>query len=407
MENIAGPPVVGENFHGRERKVESLWQLLQQHDILLLGPRRIGKTSVARTLAARAEHEGWRYFEINVASCRNEREVVEKLVAAVHEHARSQTARTLGSIRNAVAELAGRVKRIAIPGGPSVDLEGTSPEPWDQVASAALQILADSGEQWLAYVDELPIFLFQLIREDPVHGVGRTRRFLDWFRNDVRGLRQGRHLHWLITGSVGLDTLVQQHKMSDTINSLKHETLPPFTDPEALGLLRKLSASYALALTDSHCRFLLDRIRWPQPYYLQLAFNNLRELLTGSDTQLDEIAIDKAVQNMLAPSQDNDFHHWKQRLETQLAPDQEAHATAMLKVAAAQPEGTRVESLLACLASRLPATNEDDIERVFITLRDILIRDAYWLPEDGPDGIRRYRFQLEPLRAWWKRQHAL
>ena len=42
----------------------------------------------------------------------------------------------------------------------------------------------------------------------------------------------------------------------------------------------------------------------------------------------------------------------------------------------------------------------------FRRLRDILLRDAYWLVDDS-SGTRHYRFALEPLRRWWNRRNSL
>lgn len=39
-------------------------------------------------------------------------------------------------------------------------------------------------------------------------------------------------------------------------------------------------------------------------------------------------------------------------------------------------------------------------------LRDILLRDAYWQPDDSTGG-RHYHFPLEPLRRWWLRRNSL
>ena len=48
MDNIAGSPVEGKNFFGRNDIAQRLREILDHDDILLLGPRRIGKTSLAR-----------------------------------------------------------------------------------------------------------------------------------------------------------------------------------------------------------------------------------------------------------------------------------------------------------------------------------------------------------------------
>ena len=50
MDNISGPPVEGPNFFGRKAEIDWLRETFEHHDVLLLGPRRIGKTSVARAV---------------------------------------------------------------------------------------------------------------------------------------------------------------------------------------------------------------------------------------------------------------------------------------------------------------------------------------------------------------------
>jgi hypothetical protein len=78
----------------------------------------------------------------------------------------------------------------------------------------------------------------------------------------------------------------------------------------------------------------------------------------------------------------------------------------MLSLVAQTQEGARPETLLAMLEERMPNTPQEDVRAVFINLRDVLERDAYWLPSTD-SGNRRYRFRLEPLRRWWLRRNTL
>jgi hypothetical protein len=55
LQNIVGSPVEGTDFFGREAAIRSFWDLLSNHDILLLGPQWIGKTSLARRLMVEAK----------------------------------------------------------------------------------------------------------------------------------------------------------------------------------------------------------------------------------------------------------------------------------------------------------------------------------------------------------------
>jgi uncharacterized protein len=409
MDNIAGPPVEGENFFGRASEVIRFVELLQQHDVLLLGARRIGKTSIARAILktvgdAEAIADAWLGIEVNVASCTDEKAFVKKLARAVELNTQSTFQNQLGSVKTWLAQQFGRIDAVEV-SGVSINLGASDAGDWTQLANQTLARMGEASGRWLIYIDELPIFLYAILKADPNSGVQRVRRFLDWFRNDVRALPACGKIRWLVTGSIGLDTLAQREGMADTINSLKHEMLAPFDVTEALAMLRKLAHRYQFDLSDAHLQALIDAVHWPQPYYLQLVFHHLRrfagEHSGRSMPQLIDNAIDAAVQ----PGSDNDFHHWEQRLLVQLGAVDAAHAQAMLTLTSQSQAGYRAESLLAALQARMPDDNEDVQRAKFIMLRDILLRDAYWTRTES-DG-RRYIFRLELLRRWWHRRWQL
>lgn len=399
MQNIAGSPVEGTDFFGREKAIRSFWDRLGNDDILLLGPRRIGKTSLARRLMVEARRNEWRAIEVNVASCIDERAFVDKFTKEIKNAAGSWTI----GLRDGVSGLIDRVSRVRLPGDLGVDLAAKQ-ETWEIVASDTLRLLADQPGQTMIYIDELPIFLFNMLRYDSKTGEERVRRFLDWFRNDARGMARGKCLHWLISGSVGLDTLVQNHGMADTINSLRQQALEPYGHDEALTFLERLAQSYELPFTLDDCERLVSAIGWPQPYYLQLAFQNIRAM--RQDDQPIADVIDAAVACLIQPGEDNDFHHWDERLRLQLDQSDAELAIVLLKCSCRNPSGATATALFAEAQQHLPALNENQQEYRFIRLRDVLLRDAYWILDES-SGTRRYRFLLEPLRRWWLRRYTL
>jgi hypothetical protein len=410
MDNIAGSPVEGDDFYGREDDLARLREILNHDDILLLGPRRIGKTSIARAVMAAVRAEGWRAIETNVASCQDERAFLDKLESALSAELNSLAAKATGVIGDAFAALGKRIKsvRVSIPGGGGIDMgmAESNADDWTKIANDLLQLIAKANERWLIYIDELPIMLFNILRNDPQNGVQRVRRFLDWFRNDVRAMPDVRTVRWLVSGSVGLDTLVQQHGMADTINSMKHATLEAFSDDVATRMLCKLADRYELAFTQADARNLVAAVLWPQPYYLQLAFHHLRSMMKQGSIVDVPVLIGQAIAKMAQPSEDNDFHHWEGRLSIQLSAVDAGHCMAMLELAAQLPTGARAESLLDKLQERMPNATPDEARHAFFVLRDILQRDAYWWP-DETQGHKRYRFRLEPLRYWWLRRNSL
>ena len=210
MDNIAGSPVEGENFYDREADVRRLREILENDDILLLGARRIGKTSIARAVMAAVRVEGWHAIEINVASCQDEHGFLSKLEAALTPELATLTGRATALIGDGFDALTRRIQsvKVSVPGVADLDVAvgGGATEDWTHVGNDVLRLISrvDQNQRWLIYVDELPIMLFNIIRVDPQHGVQRVRRFLDWFRNDVRALPDVRTLRWLVSGSVGL-----------------------------------------------------------------------------------------------------------------------------------------------------------------------------------------------------------
>lgn len=410
MDNIAGAPVEGRNFFGRELEVTRLTDILGNDDILLLGPRRIGKTSIARAVMQKVRADGWRSIEINVASCIDERGFLEKLDTALRPELASLGSKVSNTISAALASITSRIKsiKLSVPGvaGVGVEIVGDTTEEWTKVGCEVLQLIAQVEQRWLIYIDELPIMLFNIMRADPVTGVQRVRRFLDWFRNDVRGLPGAQSVRWLVSGSIGLDTLVQQHGMADTINSLSHQGLPAFKDEVAVDMLMVLAGRYQMAFHTEDARSMVDAIKWSQPYYLQTAFHHLRSLMAASPGSAASTLIDAAIETMVQPGSDNDFHHWISRLEQQLDRASAGHAIALLNFAANDALGVRPEALLHIVEERLPGVLPEDARRIFINLRDILERDAYWWPDEN-SGNKRYRFRLEPLRRWWMRRNTL
>ena len=412
MDNVAGSPVEGENFHDREADVKRLREILDNDDILLLGARRIGKTSIARAVMTAVRSEGWRAIEINVASCQDEHCFLGKLDAALTPELASFTEKAKALIGDGLDTLTSRIQsvKVSLPGMADLDVAvgGSATEDWTHVANDVLRLISrvDQNQRWLIYVDELPIMLFNIIRVDPQNGVQRVRRFLDWFRNDVRALPEVRTLRWLVSGSVGLDTLVQQHGIADTINSMKHEGLEPFSEAVAISMLGKLATRYAMTFSDDDARSMIAAVVWTQPYYLQLAFNNLRSLMAAKPQSAPGVLIEEAIEKLILPGGDNDFHHWEGRLTIQLAPADASHCLALLTQAAQTTIGASADNLFAELQGRMPNATAEESKHVFVTLRDILQRDAYWWPDES-SGHKRYRFRLEPLRRWWLRRNSL
>ena len=132
MHNVAGTPVEGENFHARNEDVARFQSILENDDILLLGPRRIGKTSIARAVMAALQSKKWHTLEINVASCQNEREFLEKLEGKLAPVMATMPEKARAAIKGSWTTMSQRIQKlqVGIPGAAdvSISLGGSAPE---------------------------------------------------------------------------------------------------------------------------------------------------------------------------------------------------------------------------------------------------------------------------------------
>ena len=61
-----GPPVIGEDFYGRDVELDRAEVLIQDNNLMLAAPRRVGKTSFAKRLMDVQCAKGWNTIFIEV-----------------------------------------------------------------------------------------------------------------------------------------------------------------------------------------------------------------------------------------------------------------------------------------------------------------------------------------------------
>jgi ATP/maltotriose-dependent transcriptional regulator MalT len=86
MKNIIGKPVDGANFFGRDRELRELRRICEDEHILLLAPRRVGKTSLLHALALEVSRDASAVGAyVSVAAAKNEPQFVEAVLRSIYE----------------------------------------------------------------------------------------------------------------------------------------------------------------------------------------------------------------------------------------------------------------------------------------------------------------------------------
>jgi hypothetical protein len=394
IRNLTGQPAQGENFFGREGERKKVWSALETEHLLLLAPRRVGKTSLLYSLRDGAKTQGFIPVYADVSGLTSELAFVERLYSAVV--GTPEAGALLGPLQKGrVRHLFKGIRSLKVW---EVELvfQDRLPGEWLALGEALFDGLRAQTVPWLVMVDELPLFVLSLLRQDPTGA--RARAFLEWFRR----IRQGTPgevypLRWVLAGSIGLDTVTRRLELGDTINDLKLFELGPFSPETADHFLEELGKSYGLALTPEVRAAICSRSGWLIPYYLQLIFSGLREHCGDTGAAPTPALVDQVFEELLSPGHRAYFDFWIQRLPQVLGPPQDGYAVELLTACASDPTGVARPNLEQVLGRLMASPETRDKELNWLI--DVLIGDGYLVEQRG-----RYPFRSNLLREFWLRR---
>jgi uncharacterized protein len=383
LNNVLGRPVIGGDFFDREQDLERLWRRLAQDNVLLLAPRRVGKTSLLHRVEHTAEHHGSRAVYVSVADRTREIDFIIKLYEAIGRI--ESGGKAIGAALRRVRRRLPRLRKLEIAKIVTAEFADASTEAWQELGDALLQELRDTKQRWVLLIDELPLFVLALL----VHGRERTRTFLNWLRESRIDEAASLSVRWLMAGSIGLDTVAARERLGDTINDLAVESVGPFARGDADRFLRVLAESHDLVLVDEVRVHILDRIGWLIPFHLQLVFSALLNLGASRPSVAD---VEQAYLSLLQPAHKVSFDWWVQRLHDELGKLDAGHALQMLAAVARSEAGASRSVLTELLHAR--GLQEEDHHRFLL---DGLETDGYLVIESG-----RYIFRSPLLRDYWR-----
>jgi ATP-dependent DNA helicase RecG len=292
IRNVIGPPVEAENFFGRNLELEELQNLLDHgDDILLTGPRRIGKTSLARMLMRQQAKKNWQTIELNVAGVSSEFNFISVLLMRIANLEVSPTSKasihSLQSVLDSIPQNAAVIDGIHLP----------IPTIQRSIALAMEGIFSELHRDkilLLITIDELAVFLKSL--ENQANGAERVRQFLFWLKS-IRA-SHNRAIHWFFVAESSLDSFLLQYEIENAISDLRRFRLDPFSDDEAENFLAALAASNKLEISPQIRKTILQRSGSFAPFYLQLLFAALKAIRKSN---IDDAAVAAAFGSLEQP----------------------------------------------------------------------------------------------------------
>ncbi|NOU17943.1 MAG: ATP-binding protein [Bacteroidales bacterium] len=384
INNITGPPVEGDDFFGREKELEFAWGHIKKGNSLLLSaPRRVGKSSFAKKLLEYAREDNWNTLELNLEEVKTEEGFVKLFIEKIQEEcwwlkAKEKTNNTIANILESIKPTfkIGDVES-------SVEWKIQKADIYNK-----LKTLIDHKEETLIMVDEVTILLNSFIKIDKENGINDVVFFLNW----LRSFRQvtGTKIHWIFCSSIGIENFTSRHNLSYTLNDVSSLQLSEFTKEQATNFIKELAISENLKIEDVHITYMLDKLVWNLPYFIQILFLNIDKLVKIHGKTISEQTINEAYQTLIS---EKHLNTWDERLNEY--GEFESYTRLLLKNLSKTKEGESRDNLYNMLYAKI-----NDGEKTEIVLNKLL----YMLKNDGyliDTEDSRYTFRSPLLRDFW------
>ncbi len=352
----------------------------------------MGKTSVVRELGRRLEAQGWVFLFADVEGATCPEDLIADVAEAAYPVRSMKSCFTTGTL-SLLNRLSRRIRDI----GPRQFRVSFRAElnkgNWRRLGEKLIRDCAEHDQPVLLVIDELPIFLKRMLRND--HGHEKVDEFLSWLRGTLQQLGDGSPTV-IISGSIGLEPLVRRLGIPDRINYLYNFRLGPWNRRTCIECFDRLARSSDFQVEGGVGQAVYDKLGIGIPHHVQSFFARHAEFALMQGRQWMAVSdVDEVYRTvLLGPAGQNDLVHYATRLKEGLGDELDYNiAMEILAEAATQdvfgPLARR--SLEQMYASRIG----DVADRISEVL-DILAHDGYL---DACDI--GYRFPSNLLKDWW------
>ena len=389
-----GQPVTGRDLYGRGAELRRLWDRLGHGEhIHMLAPRRVGKTSLMLELR-RKPRAKWHVVYVDVEGVSGPADWVAAVMA---ELAGSPTYRTwleavpFGKSLSDVWQQLGTAQ-VTSP-FLRVELRSAMGNEWPDAMDrlqARLAKLPEANAHLLIIVDELPILIARMLRGE------RGRDEVELLLAKLRSWRQSPQLrgevHILVGGSIGLDGVLRREGLSALINDLVPFRVDSWDRATAVEFLVRLGRDRHFRLTDDHIGLMLDLLKDPVPYHVQLFFHELFVAVNGNALEITVAHVKECFEDRLTgPGGTPHLDHYAGRLEVGLDAASYEVAETVLRLACGR-EGASMEDIEASAGAS---------GGVLRTVLNELEFDGYIVRSGA-----RIAFRSDLLRTWWRKNRV-
>lgn len=397
---VIGGPARDEDFCFRESFLEDLKDSLKKSDVLIVAPRRMGKTSVMYKIIDDPP-EDTLVIHMNVEALNTPGDFILNLINALYEYHPGFVKNHLEEMWNWLGSIFSRINKIEVVNF-KIELrkEKDLQEKWQEKAEELIQLLSRSNQKLLFIVDEIPDMINRILKKDKEN----LETFLHWFRT-VRTDPNNTNIRWLLGGSVNLRSSLSQIGLLNLINDLNIEILPPFTDIEVEKFIKVILNSKSVNFDPGIISRIKELLGNPIPFFLQLMCQELYRYWRRSGKKTISVEnVEHVYETSIMGEQARDkLQHFKDRIYRYYKKHEQDAVFEILEKLSNSEHGISGENILTLYKSIKEKTSINDEKqnrnREFTELVQQLKNDFYI--EQNKEGQLYFSNRL--LKEWWRR----
>ena len=376
-----GRLATGLEFFDRVEIMSRAWDLLKTSNLLLLAPRRVGKSSLLNRMREDGPARGYHTLYLAVPDAEDELDFIKRLLRAFRDTEWASTS-WLSVFKDKLPEDLEVVLKTGL-----VELKAKKFD-WRRPAEELEALLKSGDAQTLLLIDELPLLIASIVHQDP--SGSSAERFLLWLKR----LREQYQPHWFFAGSIGLDTVARRLKLSGTIHDLQPIELGAFSPETARAYLMARGQYHGWALGADTVEAILSAVEWPIPFHLNLIFEEVRAVAGEGRGSPTPALVETALQRLMENGRTH-FDHWDERLAKMLDSRVQKCCEIALSLACWEAGGASVATIDLRLSQEM--TNDQERADMLRQMLDLLVSDGYLVRQQG---VVRFRSAL--LRRYWR-----
>jgi hypothetical protein len=391
-----GPWVDKERFWNREQELADLIELLDVGaNILITAPRRIGKTSLIREAGNRLES---RYccLQLDLQKSHSPADVITELSVATRPYMKMWK-KTKEVFKNIISSTAANIDSLNV-NDLTIKLRDGLLTNWQDKGNRMIEAIADSETPAIIFMDEFPLVVNRLLKGSEYKitpgRLKETDTFLSWIRSITIQYKQ--KIRIVLTGSIGLEPILQQAGLSHTINTFTPFEIGPWDDKIATGCLQALANNYEINFNKGAKEKMIDLIGSCIPHHVQMFFHYIyfdcKKRNNMNCTEKDAVNVYNT--RMLSTRGHAELSTYEERLRMVLSSETLPLALELLTEAAVTgkltPEAAKI-------LSRDFTPNEKNTGEALREIIGILEHDGYLVSKK-----QGHVFISKLVRDWWK-----